>query len=148
MEPRARVGKNRGQQSFSDLELQQFLFGHGDVAQSLEPTKRILDELLTDFITELCFEAHRSAFISGRQKIKLEDIKFACRKNPAYLGKIKEVQDKKAEIDAARKLLDQNDDKITKSNVKALEEAPLGEADDDIDIDIQGQRGKPNGFYK
>ncbi|RKF81273.1 Transcription initiation factor TFIID subunit 13 [Golovinomyces cichoracearum] len=164
MEPRARIGKNRGQQNFSDLEqkegdeekskiilsqtVQQFLFGYGDDPQSLEPTKRILDELLTDFITELCFEAHRSAQVSGRQKIKLEDIKFACRKNPAYLGKIKEVQDKKAEIDAARKLLDQNDDKISKSDVKALEEAPLGEADDDIDMDMQIQRGRSTGLGK
>ncbi|KAI6248340.1 Transcription initiation factor TFIID subunit 13 [Erysiphe necator] len=139
MEPRARIGKNRGQQNFSDLELQQFLFGYGDDPQSLEPVKRILDELLTDFITELCFEAHRSAQVSGRQKIKLEDIKFACRKNPIYLGKIKEVQDKKAEIDAARKLLDQNDDKISKSDAKAFEEIPLGEADDDIDGDIGAQ---------
>ncbi|KAI0998339.1 hypothetical protein K3495_g9857 [Podosphaera aphanis] len=145
MEPRARVGKNRGQQNFSDLELQQFLFGHGDVPQSLEPTKRILDELLTDFITELCFEAHRSAQVSGRQKIKLDDIKFACRKNPTYLGKIQEVQDKKAEIDAARKLLDQNDDKITKSNLKALEEAPLGEADDDVDVDSHANHIKSAG---
>lgn len=120
------------------IQVQQFLFSHGDDPQSLEPTKRILDELLTDFITELCFEAHRSAQLSGRQKIKLEDIKFACRKNPVYLGKIKEMQDKKAEIDAARKLLDQNDDKISKSDVKAMEEeVPLGEADDDVDIVTQ-----------
>lgn len=60
----------------------------------------------------------RPAQLSGRQKIKLDDIKFACRKNEAYLGKIQEALDKKAEIDFAKKL---NDDKITKSNVKALE---------------------------
>ncbi len=108
----------------------------------------MLDELLTDFITELCFEAHRSAQVAGRQKIKLDDIKFACRKNPIYLGKIKEVQDKKAEIDAARKLLDQNDDKITKTNAKVMEEK-LGAEDDDVDmlVDTQkrGARGKSAG---
>lgn len=137
MEPRARVGKNRGQQNFSDQELQHFLFAHGDHPHSLDLTKRVLDELLTDFITETCFEAHRSAQLAGRQKIKLDDIKFACRKNPSYLGKIQETLDKKAEIDAARKLLDQNDDKITKSNVKALEEEPLNDADDDLDIEMK-----------
>lgn len=48
---------------------------------------------------------------------------------------------KKVEIDLARKLLDQNDDKITKSNIKAMEE-PLGDADDDMDLDLGGKAGK------
>ncbi|KAG4429611.1 hypothetical protein IFR05_014901 [Cadophora sp. M221] len=143
MEPRARVGKNRGQQNFADQDLQHFLFAHGDTPNSLETTKRVLDELLTDFITELCFEAHRSAQLSGRQKIKPDDIKFACRKNPEYLGKINETFNKKTQIEEARKLLDQNDDKITKSNVKAMEE-PLGDADDD-DIDSRTVGGRSNG---
>tara|TARA_R110002060_G_scaffold4078_9_gene6390 strand:+ start:1443 stop:1943 length:501 start_codon:yes stop_codon:yes gene_type:complete len=161
MEPRARVGKNRGQQNFADQDrklsscifesisklslVQHFLFAHGDVPNSLETTKRVLDELLTDFITELCFEAHRSAQLSGRQKIKPDDIKFACRKNPEYLGKINETFNKKTAIEEARKLLDQNDDKITKSNVKALEEEPLGDADDDMDLDSRTVGGRSTG---
>ncbi|PMD27273.1 putative transcription initiation factor TFIID subunit 13 [Hyaloscypha hepaticicola] len=143
MEPRARVGKNRGQQNFSDQELQLFLFAHGDVANSLEPTKKVLDEIITDFITELCFEAHRSASLAGRQKIKLDDVRFACRKNPLYLGKIQEMLDKKTEIDNTRKLIDSNDDKITKSAVRAMEE-PLNDLDDDVDMDM-GSKGKSVG---
>lgn len=96
--------------------------------------------MLTDFIIESCFEAHRSASLSGRAKIKLDDIKFAYRKNDAYLGKIQETLDKKAEIDSARKLLDQNDDKITKSNVKALEEEPLNDLDDEPEDPKIGSR--------
>ncbi|KAH8596422.1 putative transcription initiation factor TFIID subunit 13 [Bisporella sp. PMI_857] len=144
MEPRARIGRNRGQQQFSDQELQHLLFGHGDTAVSLDTTKKVLDELITDFITEMCFEAHRAAQLAGRQKIKLEDVKFACRKNPIYLGKIEEIFGKKEEIDKARKTLDVNDDKITKSNMKALEE-PLGDADDDKDFDVRTAGGRSTG---
>ncbi|KAN0108181.1 putative transcription initiation factor TFIID subunit 13 [Hyaloscypha variabilis] len=144
MEPRARVGKNRGQQNFTDQELQSFLFAHGDVQQSLEPTKKVLDELITDFITELCFEAHRSASLAGRQKIKLDDIRFACRKNPLYLGKIEEMLDKKKDIDQTRKLINPDDDKIAKSAVKALEEE-LTAADDDVDQDVASKPGKSFG---
>ena len=86
----------------------------------------------------MCFEAARSAQIANRQKIKVDDVKFACRKNPAYLGKIQEIFDKKAELATVRKIFDANDDKITKSNVKALEEEPLNDADDDMDLDIKG----------
>ncbi|KIN06635.1 hypothetical protein OIDMADRAFT_38869 [Oidiodendron maius Zn] len=142
MEPRARIGRNRGQQNFSDPELQHFLYSFGDVRDSLDTTRRVLDELVTDFVTEICFEASRSAQLAGRQKIKIDDIRFACRKSPMYLGKIQDIQEKKEVIDSARKALDVNDDKITKSNVKALEEPPLGDDDDDPELDTQISRGK------
>lgn len=135
MEPRARIGKNRGQQAFHDNELKHFLFAHGDTP-SIESTIRVLDELIVDFITEMCFEAHRSAQLAGRQKIKLDDIKFACRKNPAYLGKIEEMFVKKAIIAEARKAVDVTDDKIIQSTAKQMVEEPLGDADDDMDLEV------------
>ena len=92
--------------------VQHFLFGHGDTPLALDATRRVLDELATDFITELCFEAHRAAQVAGRQKVKLEDVKFACRKSPIYLGKIEEIFGRKEIIDKAKKLVDMNDDKI------------------------------------
>lgn len=61
------------------------------------------------------------------------------------MGKINETFNKKTAIEEARKLLDQNDDKITKSNVKALEEEPLGDADDDMDLDTRTIGGRSNG---
>ncbi|KAH6674536.1 transcription initiation factor IID, 18kD subunit-domain-containing protein [Halenospora varia] len=144
MEPRARVGKNRGQQNFNDAELQLLLFAFGDVNQPLESTRKVLDELLTDFITELCFEAARSAQIAGRQKIKLDDIKWACRNNPVYLGKVEEMFTKKEMVDGLRRIADPNDDKITASGVKQMIEEPLGDADDDADMDTRTAGGKSN----
>ncbi|KFZ04806.1 hypothetical protein V501_08963 [Pseudogymnoascus sp. VKM F-4519 (FW-2642)] len=143
MEPRARAAKNRGQQNFTDQELQMLLYAHGDVPNSLPGTIRVLDEMLSDFIIELCFEADRPAQLAGRQKVKLEDFKFACRKDPLKLGKIEEVFERKAEIDAARKAVDVSDDKITKTGVENLVGEELGEADDDADTQIVGgKRGK------
>jgi transcription initiation factor TFIID subunit 13 len=51
---------------------------------------------------------------------------------------------RKAAIDEARKALDVNDDKITKSTAKALEE-PLGVQDDDMDMDTHTIGGKSTG---
>lgn len=98
---------------------------------SLDSTKRVLDELLTDFIVELSFEADRSAQLAARQKVKLDDFKFACRKDPVKLGKIEEVFAKKAEIDAARKAVDVSDDRIIKGGIGVGEE--LGEEDDIVE---------------
>jgi transcription initiation factor TFIID subunit 13 len=120
--------------------VEQFLFAHGDHHRNLELTRRVLDELLTDFITEMCFEAHRSAQLAGRQKVKIDDIKFACRKNPQFLGKMEEVFSKKDYIDKARKAVDMSDDKIAKNAVKVMEE-PLGDADDDVDLDDSKSTG-------
>lgn len=122
------------------------LYAHGDVPESLPGTIKVLDEMLSDFIIELCFEADRPAQLAGRQKVKLEDFKFACRKDPLKLGKIEEVFERKAEIDAARKAVDVSDDKITKTNVEALAggiEEELGEADDDLETQTIG--GKSTG---
>jgi transcription initiation factor TFIID subunit 13 len=123
------------------------LYAHGDVPNSLPSTVRVFDEILSDFIIELCFEADRPAQLAGRQKVKLEDFKFACRKDPLKLGKIEEVFERKAEIDAARKAVDVNDDKITKTNVEALvgDEEALGEKDDDHETQTLGGKSGRGG---
>lgn len=128
--------------SANKFPVQHFLYASGDTGSSLAETKKVLDEIITDFITEICFEAHRGAQLAGRQKVKLDDIKFACRKNPEYLGKIEEMTNKKSEIDKARKLVDGSDDKLMKNTAKAAleEEEPLGDADDDIETKTLGGR--------
>jgi transcription initiation factor TFIID subunit 13 len=57
------------------------------------------------------------------------------------LGRIEEMLDKKSEIDKTRKIMDPNDDKITKSAVKAFEEEPLNDLDDDVDMDMGNKAG-------
>lgn len=69
----------------------------------LPETVRVLDEILTEFIQGVSFEATRAAQHAGRQKVKFEDFEFAMRRNPFYMGKIQEVFEKKKEIEAARK---------------------------------------------
>jgi transcription initiation factor TFIID subunit 13 len=58
---------------------------------------------------------------------------------------MQQMQSSRTLIENARKLVDQNDDKITKSDVKALEEEPLGDADDDVDMDARTIGGKSTG---
>ncbi|KAK4101934.1 TFIID-18kDa-domain-containing protein [Parathielavia hyrcaniae] len=103
MEPRARAGKNVGKMNFGHTELAQLLYGHGDVRAPLNETVRVLDEILTEFIQGVSFEATRAAQHAGRQKVKFEDFEFAMRRNPHYMGKIQEMFEKKKEIEAARK---------------------------------------------
>lgn len=93
------------------------LYGHGDVGQPLPETIRVLDEVLSDFVQGVAFEANRAAHHAGRQKIKAEDFQFAFRKNPAFLGKIQEVLEKKADIDSARKIFKDTEQEFSKEVV-------------------------------
>lgn len=118
----------------------------------LPETIRVLDEILTDFMQSIAFEATRAAHYSGRQKIKYEDFEFAFRRNPSFLGKVQEVFEKQREIKKAREILRDGEDEIMKDAadeekkrekeggsaagavVKKVEEE-LGEADDDAEAE-------------
>ncbi|KAL1888201.1 hypothetical protein Cpir12675_006263 [Ceratocystis pirilliformis] len=115
MEPRARAIKNIGKMTFSNTELTQLLYAHGDVQAPLPETMRVLDEIATDFIQSLAFDATRAANYAGRQKVKFEDFEFVFRKNPMFLGKVQEVFEKKGEIDNARKIIDDSEHAIMKN---------------------------------
>ncbi|KAK7746655.1 hypothetical protein SLS53_001840 [Cytospora paraplurivora] len=142
MEPRARAGKNVGKMNFSyqermhprlplpSISLQpvaladpspghhtvtQFLIAHGDSRQPLPDTIRVLDEILTEFIQGVSFEATRVAQLAGRQKVKYEDFQFAMRKNPVFLGKAAENKELREIIDKQRRVF--NEDEMIKEDV-------------------------------
>ena len=104
----------------------QLLYAHGDVQNPLPETVRVLDEILTDFMQSIAFEATRAANYSGRQKIKYEDFEFAFRKNPAFLGKVQEVFEKQREIKKAREILRDGEDEIMKDAADEGEEEGEG----------------------
>ncbi|KAI6779818.1 uncharacterized protein J7T54_003742 [Emericellopsis cladophorae] len=148
MEPRARAAKNVGKMNFSVNDLSMILFAHGDVREPLPETVRVFDEILTDFMQSIAFEAARAAQYSGRQKIKYEDFEFAFRKNPIFLGKVQETFEKSKEIKRVRDIMQTDESALAKEvaeeekaqarnagKSKAVDEE-LGEADDDADAQM------------
>ena len=82
------------------------LYAFGDDQDPLPETVRVLDEIVTDFIIETCHQAARSASYSNRQKIKVDDFKFAIRGNEAMLGRVQELLGMDKELKEARKQFD------------------------------------------
>jgi len=129
--------------NFTHNELAMLLYAHGDVKNPLPETVRVLDEILTDFMQSIAFEAARAAHYSGRQKIKYEDFEFSFRKNPEFLGKVQEVFEKQKEIKKARDVLHDNENEIMRNAAEeekkrektgaraAAADEELGEGDDD-----------------
>ncbi|KAG4218602.1 hypothetical protein PC116_g32918, partial [Phytophthora cactorum] len=84
----------------------------------LPDTVRVLDEIVTEFLEGVCFEASRHAQVAGRQKLKFDDFEFALRRNPQYLGRVKSMIEKRQKIKEMRRTFDQEDDALAKEHGK------------------------------
>lgn len=113
----------------------------------------MLDELITDFIQGVGFEATRAAHHAGRQKVKFEDFEFAMRRNPRFMGKIQEVFEKKKEIEAARKNFNIEDQLMKDADKEEKEKEKKGDKGDkekggDKDKGEKGEKGGKEGGDK
>ena len=83
---------------------------------------------MTDFILEICHNAQQYANYSRRQKIKVDDFRFALRRDPNKLGRVQELLRMERELREARKAFDQNDDQVANirdvAGRKDLEDVP------------------------
>ncbi|OJK02927.1 hypothetical protein ASPACDRAFT_113454 [Aspergillus aculeatus ATCC 16872] len=60
----------------------------------------------------MCHGAAQYASYSRRQKIKVDDFRFALRRDPNKLGRVQELLRMERELKEARKAFDQNDDQV------------------------------------
>lgn len=117
----------------------------------------MLDEIVTEFLEGVCFEASRHAQAAGRQKLKFDDFEFALRRNPQYLGKVKAMIEKRQTIKEMRKTFNQDDDALMKdmaardkdkekdaTNVKQ-EDDQLMDLDDDLELKELGAETSSRG---
>lgn len=111
---------------------------HPSIRQEpLPETVRVLDEIVTDFILEMCHGAAQYASYARRQKIKVDDFKFALRRDPSKLGRVQELLRLERLLKEARKAFDQNDDQV--ANLKEAGAKGLAELES---VDGTGKKGK------
>lgn len=87
------------------------LYAYGDVPNPYPETIGVLEDILQEYITAICFEAHRVARAGNRQKLKVEDFKFALRHDAIKLGRVEELLSMQKEINEARKTFDNSEGK-------------------------------------
>lgn len=104
-EPRARP-RQVNTRTFSDESLIGLLTANGANEPHLPETLRVFDEILTDFIIEICHQAAMCASYSRRQKIKADDFKFALRKDKELLGRVLEQLQRDKGLKEERKMMD------------------------------------------
>ena len=84
------------------------MYGIGDDPNPLQESVELLDDLVTEYIVDMCHEAAKMAAHARRNKIKVDDFKFVLRKDPKKLGRVEELLLMSKVISEARKQF--NDD--------------------------------------
>jgi len=100
---------------FADGDIATILYGNGDDPHPLPETIRVMDQILVDFIIELCYEAEAHAAHSNRVKIKADDFTFAIRHKGRMLGRTVDMFSGKKAFDKMRKHMNLDEGKVVKS---------------------------------
>ncbi|KAF1988126.1 TFIID-18kDa-domain-containing protein [Aulographum hederae CBS 113979] len=114
-EPRQRPRKTGSQ--FPPGELANYLYAFGDPGPPLANTIETLDAIVTDFIIEVCHSAAECATYSRRQKIKVDDFRWALRKDSVKYSRAMELIQKEKVMKEARRAF--NTDKEQAETLKA-----------------------------
>ncbi|KAI8889495.1 TFIID-18kDa-domain-containing protein [Backusella circina FSU 941] len=88
-----------------DLKL--LMYGFGDVPNPASDSISVMDDLVIDYITEMCQKASKVA--ENRGKVRVEDFKFVLRKDPKKLARVEELLYMSEDIRRAKQLFDEKE---------------------------------------
>jgi transcription initiation factor TFIID subunit 13 len=111
---RRRRDKNKPRKRLFTRELKMMMFGFGDSENPLNASVELMDDLVTEYITEMTCKAMRVA--NKRGKLQTEDLVFLIRKDRKKFARAAELLRMNDEIKKARRMLD--DDLLNPGNKK------------------------------
>lgn len=109
-------------------DVSSLLYAYGDVPQPLQESIQCLDDLVAAYLADICTSASKTAQNSKRNKLKLEDFKFALRHDPIKLGRSEELI-------ATNKLIAEAKKQFNSTDSQSLKKAKEGDEDDEEDED-------------
>lgn len=83
------------------------MYSFGDDVNPDPEATNVLEEILIDFIMEICYKAQKAS--GNRGKIKIEDIKFVLRNDPKKLNRVEELLYMQEDIKRARAAFNEGD---------------------------------------
>lgn len=112
-------------------DIETLLYGLGDAA--LESTTNALEDILQEYLLNLCTATLAYSRSQHRSRIKITDLAFALRNSPLLLSRYNYINEQTLKIDRAKKMLDDfGEDKS----------GDLLDHDDDDDEDEDGKKKK------
>lgn len=120
-------------------DVSSLLYAYGDVAQPLPETVQCLDELVSGYLVDVCSSAFRAAQNCQRNKLKLEDFRFAVRHDPIKLGRAEELIATNKLITEAKKQFNGSDSNSLKRFRDGEGNELEGEGDEEEDEDYEDE---------
>lgn len=114
-------------------DVKALMYAYGDVEEPLTDSVNAVEDILMNYIVDLCHEAHAYSKVTLRQKVRVDDFKFALRKDPFKFGRLEELLKMQKTIESARKQFDNSEGKSMKSF--QVDEDDDGEGGDGINAD-------------
>ncbi|QID87057.1 Transcription initiation factor TFIID subunit 13 [Saccharomyces pastorianus] len=103
-------------------DVSSLLYAYGDVPQPLHSTVQCLDELVSGYLVDVCNNAFHTAQNSQRNKLRLEDFKFALRNDSVKLGRAEELIATNKLITEAKKQFNETDNQNSLKRYRAEDE--------------------------
>lgn len=85
------------------------MYGFGDVRNPRPDSVELLEDMVLEYITDLCLQASQSGSLRPNGKIKTDDFLFALRKDPAKLSRAQELLVLNDDLIKARKVFDEKE---------------------------------------
>ncbi|KAK9456431.1 transcription initiation factor IID, 18kD subunit-domain-containing protein [Dipodascopsis uninucleata] len=115
------IGKRRKRANLFTNDVRALMYAFGDSVNPERESVACLEDILTDYIVDMCHEAARMAKTTNRNKVKVDDFKFALRRDYRKLGRVEELQRLSKEIHEARKTFDDSEGKSLSKSVNDKE---------------------------
>ncbi|KAK9313735.1 transcription initiation factor IID, 18kD subunit-domain-containing protein [Lipomyces starkeyi] len=111
------ISRKRKRPNLFTNDVRALMYAFGDVPNPERESVAVLEDILTDYIVDMCHEAARMARTTNRNKVKVDDFKFALRRDYRKLGRVEELQRLSKEIHEARKTFDDSEGKSLSKNL-------------------------------
>lgn len=108
-------------------DVRTLLYAYGDVEEPLTETVNAVEDILTNYIVDLCHEAQAYSKVTLRQKVRVDDFKFALRRDAYKFGRVEELLKLQKSIEMAKKEFDS-------SEGKSMKNVSLEDDEDEVDV--------------
>lgn len=134
--------RKRKRQKLFAKDIENLLYAMGDRPVSTDATVNALEDVLVEYITQVSYLMVNFAKSQNRTRVKLNDLAFTLRNDPAKLARFRYILEQSYKIERAKRMFDDNNDKYDGDSKNDQEE---GDDDDEDNEDQPEAEGVASG---
>lgn len=116
--------KRRRKQRLFSKDIETLLYALGDGPVSTDATINALEEILVEYLMDLCHKTLQYSKSQGRSRIKIDDIPFALRNDPLKLSRFLYILEQSSKIEKAKKMFEEKNSNYTENGLDVDDENP------------------------